>query len=377
MLTARHYQTGQPVRVEMAEGRYTSLSPTDGDDGLWIAPGLVDVQVNGFAGVDFNAPGLNNEAWTAATDALFAAGCTHFLATLLTNADDALRARLQALEACRQTKARNAIGYHLEGPFLNPDPGSRGCHPVDYMRAPDLAWLGSMRDAGGHAVRLITLAPEVHPAEAIAFISKATSSDDGIRIAVGHSLAMGDALEAAVQAGATGWTHLGNASPHEVAKFENVLLHTIAADGLRAVSMIPDGIHVPAHAFRALARALGPRLILTTDAMAGAAASPGRYTLGPVEAEVSTTGRATVVGSEGKLAGSTLTPLDGVGLAATMAGVPWQEMWDAFSVRPAAWLGLTHGLGIGLPASFCLLRIEDDVPRLEACWHNGHQVFLS
>jgi N-acetylglucosamine-6-phosphate deacetylase len=142
--------------------------------------------------------------------------------------------------------------------------------------------------------------------------------------------------------------------------------------------LIPDGLHLPPHAFRVLARALGQanpsRLLLTTDAMAGAGAEkPGSYTLGDVQVEVGADGSARLPGS-GRLAGSTLTPFQGAFLAERMAGIFLEDAWTAFSTRPASLLGLKHGLAEGNSADFCLLSPEK-TPYLLATYHRGKCVY--
>jgi len=158
-----------------------------------------------------------------------------------------------------------------------------------------------------------------------------------------------------------------------VPKFENVLMHVLAQPGLLA-SLIPDGAHVPPHAFRAMALALGPRLLLTTDAMSAAAASgPGSYTLGEVQVQVGADGCARLPDS-GRLAGSTLTPFEGVFRAEQMAGIYLEEAWRAFSTRPAELLGLSRKLIAGDSADFCLIS-PDRAPDLLATYHRGELVF--
>jgi len=365
---ARHYRTGETLSVTIAEGRYAALAP-HADKGNpaelpVLAPGLVDLQVNGFAGVDFNrAEGLAPEAWDRACRALLVHGCTAFHATLITHAPEVLEGLLGLLGERIAENPRNCAGIHLEGPFLNPDPGTRGAHDPALMIPCNEALFTRWQQSARGQIRRITLAPEVDPAAALPFIRKRVA--EGVRVSIGHSLAMGEALREAVAAGASCWTHLGNAAPREADKFENVFLHALAQEASFHASMIPDGLHVPPHAFRALARALGPRLHLTTDAMAGAglpAPQPGRKTsatLGYRTAELDASGRAVLPGTD-KLAGSTLSPLVGPFLASGMSGLPWEECWEAFSVRPAAWMGLDHGLAVGLPADAVLLRFRAD-----------------
>jgi N-acetylglucosamine-6-phosphate deacetylase len=248
------------------------------------------------------------------------------------------------------------------------------------MRAPDLRTLETWWEIAGPLLKLITLAPEVD-SEAAAKVIRA-GLDKKIQFFLGHSAAMGETLARAVEVGAVGWTHLGNAAPAIAPKFENVIFHALAQPGLLA-SLIPDGLHLPPHAFRALARGLhqGPssRLLLTTDAMAAAGAEKsGRYTLGEVEVEVSGDGSARLPSpgtpGQGRLAGSTLTPFEGVFRAERMSGLFLEDTWTAFSTRPAALLGLPHGLAKGNPADFCLISPEKE-PYLLATYHRGQCVY--
>src|SRR5271155_3597812 len=239
----------------------------------WIAPGLVDLQINGFAGVDFNLPLESDGAWHHATQQLYAHGCTGFLIALITNEEEGYRKLLTDLTGRINLDPRNCLGFHMEGPWLNPDPGYRGAHRADWMQKPSVRLLDDWWAIAGPLLKLITLAPEIDPTASAQVIRAGVAKK--IQFFLGHSAAMGETLRAAIEAGAVGWTHLGNAMPATVPKFENVILHALAQPGLLA-SLIPDGLHLPPHAFRVLARALEkahpPRLLLTTDAMAGAGA---------------------------------------------------------------------------------------------------------
>ena len=341
----------------------------------WIAPGLIDIQINGFAGVDFNRPIESDEAWHHAAKQLYAHGCTGFLIALITNQEEAYRGLLSNLTGRINLDPRNCLGFHMEGPWLNPDPGYRGAHRAEWMQKPEVRLLEEWVSLAGPLLKLITLAPEVDLDASLKVIRAAVAKK--IAIFCGHSGAMGETLARAVQAGAVGWTHLGNAVPADVPKFENVILHALAQPGLMA-SLIPDGMHLPPHAFRVLAKVLNgtspQRLLLTTDAMAGAAAkTPGKYTLGDVEVEVGADGSARLPGS-GRLAGSTLTPFEGVVRAEQMAGIFLEDAWNAFSTRPAALLNLKHGLAEGNSADFCLLSPEK-TPYLLATYHRGKCVY--
>ena len=372
-ITARKL-SGEICDVQVEGHVFRKIKPHAGDilDLPWIAPGLIDIQINGFAGVDFNRAIKSDDAWHHATEQLYAHGCTGFLLALITNTPEGGSKLLKDLAGRIVLDPRNCLGFHLEGPWLNPDPGYRGAHRAEWMRKPEIATLNQWWGLAGPLLKLITLAPEINLRASLDVI--ATGLEKHIQFFIGHSAATGDLLRRATEAGVVGWTHLGNAAPATAPKFDNVIFHALAQFGLMA-SLIPDGLHLPPHAFRVLARSLGTsRLLLTTDAMAGAAADkPGRYTLGEVEVNVGADGAARLPDS-GRLAGSTLTPFDGVFLAERMAGIFLEEAWNAFSTRPATLLGLNHGLLEGNSADFCLLSPEK-TPYLLATYHRGKCVY--
>jgi len=244
-------------------------------------------------------------------------------------------------------------GWHIEGPFLSAEPGFHGAHNPKLMLDPTSAHIRELRDITGNDPLLLTLAPE--RAGALEAIALAVSL--GIKISLGHTNASAEMLRQSVQAGATMFTHLGNGCPRGLDRHDNILWRVIETPGL-TVSLIPDGIHVSAPLFRLLHRVLNSNSIFyTTDAMAAAGAKPGRYRLGALEVEVD---EDQVVRQPGKtnFAGSALRPIDGIFRAAEMLNCPWQEVWPRFSETPAKLLGLAHGLEVGMPANFCLLKLD-------------------
>jgi N-acetylglucosamine-6-phosphate deacetylase len=375
-ITARTL-SGKICHVQVEDHVFKKITPEKEDllDLPWIAPGLIDIQINGFAGVDFNRVLESDDAWHHATQHLYAHGCTGFLIALITNTEEAYRPLLTNLTGRINLDPRNCLGFHMEGPWLNPDPGYRGAHRAEWMQKPSLRLLEEWWAIAGPLLKLITLAPEIDPTASAQVIRAGVEKQ--IQFFLGHSSARDETLRVAMEAGAVGWTHLGNAVPATVPKFENVMLHTLAQSGLFA-SLIPDGLHLPPHAFRVFARALGQanpsRLLLTTDAMAGAAAEkPGSYTLGDVQVEVGADGSARLP-SSGRLAGSTLTPFQGVFNAERMAGIFLEDAWTAFSTRPASLLHFNHGFAEGNSADFCLLSPEK-TPYLLATYHRGKCVY--
>jgi N-acetylglucosamine-6-phosphate deacetylase len=317
---------------------------------------LVDLQVNGFGGIDFQQDNLTVEDLLTAARQLRAAGCGLFLLTLITDEWAKLTARLRHLKKLREQSAelRAAIaGWHIEGPFLSSEPGFHGAHNPKLMLDPTPAHIRELREITGKDPLLLTIAPERNGAlEAIALADSL-----GITISLGHTNASAEILRKAVEAGATAFTHLGNGCPRELDRHDNVLWRVIETPGL-AVSIIPDGIHVSPPLFRLLHWALDLNAIFyTADAMAAGGAGPGRYRLGALEVEV---GADQIVRQPGKtnFAGSALRPIDGIFRAAEMLQCPWREVWPSFSQKPAQLMGLRHSLAKGLPANFCVFKVE-------------------
>jgi len=198
-ITARAL-SGEVCDVEIESGKFKTIATRHEEilDLPWIAPGLVDIQINGFAGIDFNRALASEEAWRHATEQLYAHGCTGFLIALITNTEAGYRERLTELSAQIGRDARNCLGFHLEGPWLNPEPGYRGAHCAEWMRKPELRLLEEWRALAGDLVRLVTLAPEVDPDAAVEVIRAGTAQ--AIRFFAGHSGAMGETLRRACEA---------------------------------------------------------------------------------------------------------------------------------------------------------------------------------
>ena len=202
----------------------------------------MDIQINGFGGVDFNLAIESDEAWHHATQQLYATGCTGFLIALITNTDEGYRKLLNGLSGRIELDPRNCLGFHMEGPWLNPDPAYRGAHRAEWMRKASVETLEAWWAMAGPLLKVITFAPEVNFAETMKVVP--AGREKGIQFFIGHSGATGDPLELARTMGAVGWTHLGNAAPAQAPKFDNVIMHALSKTDLFA-SLIPDGLHVP------------------------------------------------------------------------------------------------------------------------------------
>jgi N-acetylglucosamine-6-phosphate deacetylase len=266
--------------------------------------GLVDLQVNGYGGVDFNCAKINGAALDHALHAMLAAGVTACLPTLITAPEAVLAERLRALDQAVAESRLGPVmvpGFHLEGPFLNPESGYAGCHPPEAMILPDSAVIERLGRGLRRPILLLTLAPE-RPG-ALALIRWARKN--GMAVAIGHCAADAITVAEAAAAGATLSTHLGNAVPHLLPKFANPLIAQLGEDRMNA-SFIADGIHVPPAALKVMFRAKGAgRTVLVTDATAAAAAPPGAYELAGMAIEHAPDGSVRAPGSV-MLAGSAL-----------------------------------------------------------------------
>ena len=303
------------------------------------AAGLFDFQVNGFGGVDFQRNDLTSTEFTHAVAALRRHGTSGIFATLITDEVDALCRRFAALEKlCTTVPSAGAaiLGYHLEGPWLSPTPGYRGAHPAGPMRAPTFADYERLQAAAQGRLRLITLAPEwPGSAEFIAAVTR-----QGVHVSLGHTNASEAEIDAAIRAGARFCTHLGNGCPLELPRHENIVQRLLARDELTAC-FIPDGIHLPKGVLKNFVRAKPTgRVLFTTDAMAGAGAPPGRYTIGPHLIAVGADGVARQPG-EKNFAGSTLTPDVGVRHIADWLNLTPETARNFWSTAPAAAFGIT------------------------------------
>jgi N-acetylglucosamine-6-phosphate deacetylase len=295
-------------------------------------PGLVDLQVNGFAGVDFSDPAASASDLARAAAAIEKTGVTRFLATLITSP-------LDSFCACARLLARSTVpavaGIHMEGPYISPEDGFRGAHAREHVRAADRDDFERRQDAAEGKIRLVTLAPEV--GGALDLIEHLVAS--GVRVAIGHTAASGAQVRDAVRAGATLSTHLGNGCASLLPRHPNVIWEQLVEDALLA-SFIVDGHHLPPATVRSMVRAKTPaRTILVTDAMAAAGMPPGAYTLGRQRVELDANGRVAAPGAS-NLAGSALSMPVAIGNAVRFTGLTLEEVLPMATTRPAEYAGI-------------------------------------
>jgi N-acetylglucosamine-6-phosphate deacetylase len=329
----------------------------------WIAPGLVDLQVNGFAGFDFNADPPQVEQVIGAARSLLAEGITTFVPTLITASHEQVAARLAVIRQARDQDqlVRTMIPYvHLEGPHLSDQDGARGVHDPAWIRPPSLDEFLDWQRGSGDLVGMVTLSP--HYDGSAGYI--AALSALSIRVAIGHTHADEDQIGRAVAAGASLSTHLGNGAHPILPRHPNYIWSQLAEDRLTA-GFIADGHHLPASTLKAMIRAKGmERSLLVSDAVALAGSPPGRYDT-PVggQVDLSPSGRLTHVGS-GLLAGAARSLAYGVATVANGTDLGLAGALDLATAQPGRLARGRGRLSAGGPADLILFYWQPGEPRL-------------
>ncbi|HLU33546.1 MAG TPA: N-acetylglucosamine-6-phosphate deacetylase [Natronosporangium sp.] len=353
----------RPGEVQVAGDRIVSVTLGHGDAGNHlILPGFVDIHSHGGGGYSFTA--ADPAAARAAAEFHLRHGTTTILASLVSAPAEELRAAVTALAPLVSEGV--LAGVHLEGPYLSPS--RRGAHDPAYLRDPSLAELADLLRRGGGAVRVVTLAPE-RPGglEAVRWLAA-----QGVVVAIGHTDATYEQTRAAVAAGATVATHLGNAMGPVHHRAPGPVVALLAAPEVTC-ELIADGAHLHDGMLAFAARTAGPgRTALVTDATAAAGMPDGTYHLGGRPVTVSG-GVVRLAGPDGSpaaagapLAGSTLT-MDAALRRAIRAGLSIVEAARAAATTPARAIGLGGTLGAiapGLRADLVVLDPDLRVVRV-------------
>jgi len=350
-LWGRRYDTGQPVCLEIERGRIAASRPVPsvGEPGPgrlerwpWLAPGLVDLQVNGYGGQEFSSAGLTVEGAAVIVRAMERLGVTRFCPTVTTEGFAVLRHALETLAALAETSpeiARRMPGVHLEGPYITPEDGARGAHPKRHCRLPDWDEFQRLQEAAGGRIRILTMSPEFDGS--LAFIERAVRS--GVLVAIGHTSASPAQIRAAVDAGARMSTHLGNGSHPMLHRLRNYLWQQLAEDRL-AAGLIVDGHHLPPEVVKVFVRVKTPeRCILVSDLSGQAGQPPGRYASPFCEVEILPGGELVVAGQREIFAGASLPLGAGVANVTRFAGVDLCTAVRMAVHHPAALLGIDPG----------------------------------
>lgn len=328
-IQGRLITTGEVTKVETqgtAIGAVDEvLNPANTD--VYLAPGFIDLQVNGFAGTDYNDPSVSTEQIAASVRALFTTGVTRILATIITGSEERITGALKnvsravrELDRNGQAEGQAIAGFHVEGPHISPEDGPRGAHPLEHIRKPDIEEFHRWQQAADGMLKLVTVSPEWD--EAAKYVSELVRN--GVVASIGHTKATTDQIQACVDAGARMSTHLGNAAHVTLHKTQNYIWDQLANDTLTACFVV-DGIHIPSHFIKAAMRAKGyDRCVLVTDAVAPAMCAPGPYRLGQVDVELKEDGSVVLRGGS-RLAGSALRMDTAIGNTVRYAEISLRE----------------------------------------------------
>jgi N-acetylglucosamine-6-phosphate deacetylase len=335
--------------VEILGGRVAGLGLASPNGRGIAVPGFVDLQVNGFSGVDFLA--ADADGYRQAGEALLETGVTAYLPTFITAPEEQLVDALRALPPGGD--GPRILGAHLEGPFLSAL--RLGIHPVAARRNPDVDLLERLLDAG--PVRLVTLAPELPGATAV--IERLLRRE--VAVSLGHSDATAEQAEAAFELGVRSVTHLFNAMRPFHHRDPGIIGAALARPDV-VIQIILDWVHVAPVTAAMVWQAAQGRVALVTDAVSGAGLDGGTYRLGDVDVEIRD---GVARGATGALAGSTLTVIDAVRNLHSL-GVPFEEAVGAATEVPARVLRLPGSgrLAVGLPADVVVLTDELEIERV-------------
>ncbi len=338
----RHFESGQELVVTVQAGQIQAVESFAGQtvDAHfdWLAPSLLDVQINGCLGHGFTSARLTEDDIRLVVAECLRHGIGQFCPTLITQSFEVLQHGFATLRRAVEHDAelaRRLPCYHLEGPYLSAEEGPRGAHPLAHIRPPNWDEFQRLQEAAGGRIGMVTLAPEYE--QALTFIEQLRRCN--VVPAIGHTAASPSRIRDAVQAGARISTHLGNGAHALLPRHDNYIWEQLAHDDLWA-SLITDGHHLPASVMRCMLRVkTAKRVVLTCDAGSLAGLPAGRYRDWEQEFEVLADGKVIVPGTP-FLAGSGVFLDRCVVQAVQLAGATWNEALQMATVRPRELLGL-------------------------------------
>jgi N-acetylglucosamine-6-phosphate deacetylase len=375
VIEADHYLTGKPVKVEVRNGFIAGVTEqqqkVNKNEHVYVAPGFIDDQINGYAGIDFSADNLTVHDLYRAAREINKTGVTTFVPTLVTNRKEILLQNFRKLAtACRKYGlfSESVPGFHLEGPYISPAEGYRGCHPVEYIHNPSWNEFMEFQEAAEGRIIQVTVAPEVDGA--MDFISKC--SREGIIVAIGHTAASAQQISQAVDRGARISTHLMNGCANLIHRHNNPIWAQLADDRL-VPSIIADGLHLLPEEIKVILKVKGPdNMILVSDVIYLSGMSPGKYTF--LGKDVILTDRGMLLDvKENCLAGASLPVTDGVKNMPAMTGCTLPQAINMASVNVAGILGLKdRGMLIeGKRADLLLFTKGKETFHIKNTWVGG------
>ena len=374
-LLGRRYDSGQAVCLETQNGQISRITPAkvEGEalrEWPWIAPGLVDLQVNGYGGREFSSTEITPQIVLQIAETMASFGVVQFLPTVTTQSFEVLQHAMRTIvAACKSfpLAGRMIPGIHLEGPYITSEDGPRGAHPLEHCRRPNWEEFQRIQEAAEGRIRILTMSVEFD--ESPAFIERVVNS--GVIVSIGHSAADSAHIRRAVDAGVRMSTHLGNGSHRSLPRFPNYLWDQLAEDRLTA-GLIADGHHLPPEVVKTFLRAKTPaRCILVSDMSGSAGLPPGRYGTHLCEIEILEDGRLVIAGQRQLLAGASRPIGTGVANVMRFAGVDLPTAIAMAVDQPLRLLGIVPPtLDVGQPADLVQFRLateSTDAARFEVC----------
>ncbi len=359
------YLDNSPVRVEFAEGKITRIvrleRSTAESERIYIAPGLIDNQVNGYMGVSFVDTGseLDEAGIHKITSAFWKEGVTTYMPTLTTNDHKIFLKNFALLNNVKsEGYTRGSIaGFHLEGPYISPEDGHRGAHPLSHVRKPDWEEFSELYEASGGNILQVTLAPEIDGA--MDFISKCRET--GLKVGLGHHNGTSGQIAEAIDRGAGIATHLGNGLANTINRHRNPLWPQLSDDRMM-ISIICDGFHLLPEQIRVFYRAKGKdKIIITSDVSHYGGMDPGLYLNSIGDTIQLTREGAVIYPAQNVLSGSAAPLSKGVGHVMKVTGCDLATAIQMTSTNPARFYGLADRGEIkpGLRADLILFKLEN------------------
>lgn len=305
-------------------------------EGASIRKGFIDVQVNGFLGIDFSEPGLTLDQVRSVTFGLRDRGTLAYCPTVITSPWTSYEQNLPVLARAHQEPdlKRHLLGIHLEGPFISPRDGARGAHPEESTRPPDRSLAARLLELAENQVSIMTLAPELEGAtELVRFLV-----DRKVVVALGHHLADRDQIRSACDEGASCVTHLGNGIPNVIPRHPNPIWDQLDEERL-SVSLITDGHHLSDSFIRVVARlTVRDRLLIVSDSSPLGGLPPGPYHTFGQDVVLEESGL--LWNPRGKyLVGSSYSLFQCMNYLAGLGVLVEEELWEVGFDRPLALLG--------------------------------------
>jgi N-acetylglucosamine-6-phosphate deacetylase len=364
-ITGRDPWSGKPFQITIEDGLIQAIAPGSPDERAWLSPGLIDLQVNGYLGSDLNSGADDPEVVIALTREMVRTGVTTYLPTIITSSEQKITTSLRAVAEARRANplVAHAVPFvHVEGPFISPEDGPRGAHPREHVRPPSLAEFERWQAASNNLVGMVTLSP--HWEGALKFISTLTSK--GILMAIGHSDASSARIHAAVDAGATLSTHLGNGLGSPLPRHPNLLWAQLAEDRLTAC-FIADGHHLPVDTLKVMLRAKGiDRSVLVSDVIALGGMPAGIYEIGDdPPSEVTPDERVVNAYGPRFLMGAYRPLMDGIANVASMDGFSLGDAIRMATWNPGRFVGRRGELRVGADADLVRFHWEPSALRVQ------------